>query len=50
MHEAMLGVVKSLLKSWFARKHKKNSVYDKLTLLDECLADIKPTVEITRPP
>ena len=52
MHGVILGVVKSLFKLWFASEHKKEtfSVHNHLTLFDERLADIKPTIEITRLP
>ena len=50
MHGVMLGVMKSLLKLWFASEHKKErfSVYNHVALFDECLAEIKPTIEITK--
>ena len=52
MHGVMLGVTKLMLKLWFSNEHKKESfsVHDRLNLFDSRLVDIKPTVEITRPP
>ena len=52
MHGVMLGVTKLMLKLWFSNEHKKESfsVHDRLNLFDSRLVDVKPTVEITRPP
>ena len=52
MHGVMLDVLKLMLKLWFSNEHKRESfsVHDQLTLFDSRLVDIKPTVEITRPP
>ena len=52
MHGFMLGAVKLLLKLWLSNGHKagKYNAYDKLTLFDERLTNIKPTIEVTRPP
>ena len=47
MHGVKLGVVKLLLKLWFSNEH---NAYDKLTLFDERLTNIKPTIEVARPP
>ena len=52
MHGVMIGVIKLKLKLWFSNEHKRESfsVHDQLTLFHSRLVDIKPTVEITRPP
>ena len=52
MHEIGLGAMKLLMKLWFSKSFRKQtfSIHDKLSQVDERLEEIKPTIEISRPP
>ena len=47
-----LGAMKLLIKLWFSKSLKKQnfSIHAKLSQADERLEEIKPTIEISRPP
>lgn len=52
MHGVLLGVQKLLLNLWFSNTHSKEefSLYNLVSVVDQCLKHMLPTLDITRLP